>query len=65
MDLRTGKVYDSIEDAKAAGVSESDLVEIDRRIKTAADMQAAIPTLKFPKSPFGSIKNIVREEVEK
>lgn len=62
MDLRTGKVYESIEDAKAAGVSEADLVEIDRHIKTAEDMRAAIPTLKFPKNVFGSIKNATAVE---
>jgi len=57
MDLETGKVYSSLEEAKADGVLESDLVEINRRIKTAEDMRASIPTLKFPKNVFGTIQN--------
>lgn len=57
MDLKTGKVYSSLEEAKADGVPESDMVEIDRRIKTAEDMGAAISKLKFPKNIFGTIQN--------
>lgn len=64
MDLRSGKMYDSLEDARKAGVSEADLVEVDRHLKTAADMRAAIPTLKFPKGkPFGTIKSLVEQEL--
>lgn len=56
MDLRTGKVYSSLKEAKADGVPISDLVELDRRIKTAKDMRDSIPKLKFPKNVFGTIK---------
>lgn len=61
MDLRTGKVYNSIEEAKAAGVYEADLVQVDRMIKTSDDMRAAIPKLNFPKNVFGSIKPLINK----
>lgn len=54
MDMNTGRIYHSKEEAVAAGVAAGDLhllTEEQRR------MLEQIPqTLKFKKSPFGSIK---------
>ena len=55
MDLRTGRTYESKTAARAAGVPESDLMQYDP--DTFKPMREIAQTLKFKKSPFGSIKN--------
>ena len=55
MDLRTGRTYESKAAARAAGVPESDLMQYDPQ--TFQPMREKPQSLKFKKSPFGSIKN--------
>jgi phytoene/squalene synthetase len=62
MDLRTGRMYWSKEEALADGVPESDIAEVLHPEPLKA-MRDAIPVVKFSKHPFGSIKNA--EPVEK
>ena len=45
MDLRTGETYDTKEDARAAGVPDSDIAEIVRRDRE-------IPEVRFTSGPF-------------
>ena len=45
MDLRTGKTYDTKEEALADGVPESDIAEIVRRDKS-------LPEVRFSSGPF-------------
>ena len=63
MDLRTGKMYWTKEDALADGVPESDLAELvhSDSLKTMRD---SIPEVKFSKNPFGSIRNVVKSELQ-
>ncbi len=60
MDLRTGKMYPTKEDALKDGVPESDIAELDRRFD---EVRNQIPKVKFSKNVFGSFKNT--EPVEK
>ena len=56
-------MYNSVEEAKACGVSEADLVLLDRRINTFEDMRKVIPKLEFPKNKsFGRIRNLVSKD---
>ena len=64
MDLRTGRMYASVEEARAAGVPESDIVHVVWPEATV-EMVKAIPKISFPKHPFGSFKNITPEPVER
>lgn len=45
MDIRTGKMYDTREDAQADGVPDSDIAEVTR-----ADPNA--PVVRFSSGPF-------------
>lgn len=56
MDLRTGRMYDTKEDALAAGVPESDIAEVVWPEPITA-MRNAIPKVQFSKHPFKSFKN--------
>lgn len=54
MDLRTGRMYETKEQALAAGVPESDIAEVlftegQREIKKALD---ACPIVRFSSGPF-------------
>lgn len=66
MDLRTGKLYSSVEEARAAGVSESDLVQLQDSIENLNKLRDGIPLAKPPKLAFskGSFKSI-EQTVEK
>lgn len=64
MDLRTGRMYWSKEDALAAGVPESDIAEVVHPDGPLKDLRNSIPVVKFSKNPFGSIRN-APVEVEK
>ena len=54
MDMRTGKLYDTRDDALAAGVPSSDIAEIVRN-------DDAVPEVRFEKGPF---KNRVYKRTE-
>lgn len=56
MDMRTGRMYDSKEEALAAGVPESDIAEVVYPDKITA-MRDAIPVVKFSKNLFKSFQN--------
>lgn len=60
MDLRTGRMYDSKEEALAAGVPESDIAEVVWPEEITA-MRNAIPKVKFSKHPFKSFRNAPAE----
>jgi len=55
MDLRTGKMYESVEAARADGVPESDIAHVVWP-KEIADMRRAIPLVEFSKGSFKPIK---------
>lgn len=58
MDLRTGHIYESLDEAEAAGVRKSDLIQIDEHLNGEAQkIRERIQTLKFGKSPFATIKS--------
>lgn len=65
MDLRTGRMYWSKEEALAAGVPESDIAEVVHPDGPLKDLRNSIPEVKFSKNPFGSIRNVVKDEVAK
>ena len=52
MDLKTGRVYDSREEALAAGVSDADLIEVER----TADGRYRLPADKVVEA-FGGNPN--------
>lgn len=60
MDLRTGKMYPTKEEALKAGVPESDIAELSGEFDKVRNQ---IPKVKFSKNLFGSFKNV--EPVEK
>jgi hypothetical protein len=62
MDLRTGRTYSSVEEARAAGVPQSDIVEVVYPDEPRKKNARSVPTVRFPKSPFGSIRNAVKRE---
>ncbi len=45
MDLRTGKTYETLEDAVADGVPDSDIAEVTRN-------DPNVPTVRFTSGPF-------------
>lgn len=51
MDMRTGKTYDSVEAARAAGVPESDIAEIDAQGKLLKFFRESIKVKENPKWP--------------
>jgi hypothetical protein len=55
MDLRTGKTYETHESAVAAGVPESDIAHVEKRLRDGR------PIVKFTK---GSFKSFRREDGE-
>lgn len=57
MDMRTGKIYDSVEEAIADGADERNVIKVSKDLREKLNN---IP-LRFPKNPFGSIKNKVKE----
>lgn len=57
MDLRTGRMYDNYEAARADGVPNSDIVLIEQQPNKP-------PTIAFPKKVFGRLKNITPKEHE-
>ena len=58
MDLRTGRTYSTVEDARAAGVPESDIAHVVITPEQQ-DIINAIPKVEFMKhQPFASFKNI-------
>lgn len=61
MDLKTGRMYDSMEDGRKDGVPESDLFQVSEDFAKAMRPQ----TLKFGKSPFSTIKNRALENAMK
>lgn len=63
MDLRTGRMYWSKEEALAAGVPESDIAEVTYS-EDIKNMRDAIPKVEFSKNPFGSIRNAVKKELQ-
>jgi hypothetical protein len=48
MDMRTGKLYESAEDARAAGVPESDIAEIDAQGKLVKFFRESIKMRENP-----------------
>lgn len=65
MDLRTGRMYATVEEALAAGVPESDIAHV---VFTSEQNNIinAIPKVEFAKhKPFASFKNVTPEEVKK
>lgn len=58
MDMKTGKIYNSLEEAKAAGVKEENLLRVNKSLKDELDK---LP-LMYPKNPFKSIKNKIKED---
>ena len=56
MDLRTGRMYASVEEARAAGVPESDIAHVVWPAQVT-EMVKAIPKVTFPKHPFGRFRN--------
>lgn len=52
MDIRTGKIYESFEDARKADVPESDIAFVQQ-------VRDQIPIVKFTK---GSFKSFIRNE---
>ena len=57
MDLRTGRMYASVADARADGVPESDIAHVVMP-QEQQNIVNAIPKVSFAKhKPFGSIKN--------
>lgn len=61
MDLRTGRMYRTVEEAREAGVPESDIAHVvwpDERKPTTLH----VPRVKFSRRPFGSFKDIKQAE---
>lgn len=56
MDLRTGKMYDSVEAARADGVPESDIAHVVLPKHNGETLRPE-PRVTFPKGPFKSLKN--------
>lgn len=64
MDLRTGRMYASIAEARAAGVPESDIAHVVMTPEQN-EMFAAIPKVSFAKHrPFASFKNITSDQAD-
>lgn len=59
MDMRTGKIYESLEEAKLDGAKEEDLLKVNKSLKDELDK---LP-IAYPKNPFGSIRNRIPEKV--
>ena len=55
MDIRTGRTYESFNDALADGVPEADIAEV-RRTKTGEFEPHFRPKVKFTKGSFKPIK---------
>lgn len=64
MDLRTGRMYRTKEEALAAGVPESDIAHVvwpEEAVRAFDEMNGHIkkvePKVTFSRRPFGSFKN--------
>lgn len=64
MDLRTGKMYETVEAARAAGVPESDIVHVVWP-KAITEMRQVIPLIKFSKGSFKPIKMVETPDLSK
>ena len=57
MDMRTGRTYETYEDAARAGVPESDIAEIRRGVNGEPEPHFRRPKLKFTKGSFKPVKH--------
>jgi len=58
MDLRTGRTYATVEEARKAGVPKSDIAHLVDQYQRFDEIRKMIPRVEFSKFPFKSFKNI-------
>lgn len=58
MDIRTGRTYESIDQARSAGVPESDIARIDFADGQPNPQFARPPKVKFTKGSFKPVETV-------